>query len=726
MHSTRLARMILAGLVFLLADTGAGAPPPKSPFRFDLIPLVDRPRSQAPQTFDVVLENRLEGLIQGELELSIYVGRKMVQKYRSDPLALTAEQQRFRLTLPPITVHHEETPVTAVAKFVSDQGTFEPDGDRDVVVATYWKRWFVVAISRPPEQLHNRDLTNPVGRWTRPRDSLTLEMALSLERFNPNTADRTDITTFPMEIAPTDFPATTMGYTGFDVVLAEGYGFTQLRDAQLAALGDWVEAGGSVLIRPTGVLRSQHLTFLNRLIAGRNDLAPLALDARGHLTGEAAPAEGGQLRLRFGMGRAVIVGERGHAEDFADREWLETSLFLLKVRQSEANTIRRSGFWGYSPTADLTNTTMAFTPRGGVNEIPRSYAPLQGGLESLLKKLMIPAQVQTLPFGVVVTILVLFLLAIAPGDYFFLGALRARRYTWLLLAVLSLLFTFGTMRIAEAIMGHFDHHRSIAFVDIGFGDRPARTSRFDLLFTATQKTIESTFRDALFVPIDSRISGLSKEKYSAGFYVESIIRNEEQEAPAGSGADLPELGGKPPAGYTVRRQTRQWSPLLSRTTALGDRSAEMELTVPGFPWTKLDPISSPGAAVAEIRRIEPAAQVLLFHGRKFVDLGSTNDPEEAVRGLLSQQPTHMNRSLAGSTLPGAPQVDPFEQLLLTSCIGDDWGMFAVLSQMAPAGGAGLEDLVLLDPTDPRDWLLVVLVTRDTERMVIRKSYRGGP
>src|ERR1043165_9224981 len=107
MKSTRLARMVLAGLLLLLAGAAAGAPPPKSPLPFDLIPLGAWPRSQAPQTFDVVLENHLEGLIQGELDLSIYVGRKMVQKYRSDPLALGAEQQRFRLTLPPIPVHPE-------------------------------------------------------------------------------------------------------------------------------------------------------------------------------------------------------------------------------------------------------------------------------------------------------------------------------------------------------------------------------------------------------------------------------------------------------------------------------------------------------------------------------------------------------------------------------------------------------------------------------------------
>ena len=39
------------------------------------------------------------------------------------------------------------------------------------------------------------------------------------------------------------------------------------------------------------------------------------------------------------------------------------------------------------------------------------------------------------------------------------------------------------------------------------------------------------------------------------------------------------------------------------------------------------------------------------------------------------------------------------------------GWFAVVSQMSPTGGKDFEDMALVDPSDPDQWLLVVAVVR---------------
>ena len=50
------------------------------------------------------------------------------------------------------------------------------------------------------------------------------------------------------------------------------------------------------------------------------------------------------------------------------------------------------------------------------------------------------------------------------------------------------------------------------------------------------------------------------------------------------------------------------------------------------------------------------------------------------------------------------------------------GLFGVVSQISPTGGYRFEDLALLDPTDGRQWLLVVAVEEDNQLVLYRKLY----
>ena len=50
------------------------------------------------------------------------------------------------------------------------------------------------------------------------------------------------------------------------------------------------------------------------------------------------------------------------------------------------------------------------------------------------------------------------------------------------------------------------------------------------------------------------------------------------------------------------------------------------------------------------------------------------------------------------------------------------GLFAVVSQLSPAGGKDFEDMALVDPSDADQWLLVVAVERGNEVDLYRKLY----
>jgi hypothetical protein len=53
------------------------------------------------------------------------------------------------------------------------------------------------------------------------------------------------------------------------------------------------------------------------------------------------------------------------------------------------------------------------------------------------------------------------------------------------------------------------------------------------------------------------------------------------------------------------------------------------------------------------------------------------------------------------------------------------GLFAVVSQSSPTGGKDFEDMALVDPSDPEEWLLVVAVDRGNDVDLYRKLYRKG-
>jgi len=73
-------------------------------------------------------------------------------------------------------------------------------------------------------------------------------------------------------------------------------------------------------------------------------------------------------------------------------------------------------------------------------------------------------------------------------------------------------------------------------------------------------------------------------------------------------------------------------------------------------------------------------------------------------------------------LPGSPGFPA--NLLMQACCRAPEGLFSIVSQVSPTGGANFEDLTILDPTDPNQWLLVVIVPDGEDYVVYRRLYFG--
>lgn len=708
----------------------------QGPIRFNVAPLVGRPRSHSPQTVDFILDSQLKQVIEGELSIEVFVGRRPVYEWNSGTLALPPGIQRVRTMLPAVTVHHEQTPVTVIGRFVGDRLDLML-GEIDLVVPAYWKRWSILGVVEPDERRV-------------PREELSMRQALSLDRFDDKASGSYDVVTYPSAVRPENLPISAAGYAVFDVLLLRSEAFSQLRAPQLAAIAEWVEAGGSVCVSPGGLLSPAHVAFLNRMVGDAEGVLFLLDEGKRLQT----PFAGSERPAKFhcGLGRAVILGampdpqeelesfrEAAMSRHFdvsqaggaparlaipADKTtWAEAALFLWKVRADQTARILNTGVWNFAHPRPVTADWRS----------PRPFGPQESPAETNPKKLLIPREVRGVPLWLVLTILGVFLVVIAPGDYYVLGALRLQRFTWLSLAFVSLAFTAGTMQLANAVMGNADYQTALTFVDLGVGDRPVRTSRYELHFAATEHLTETPMHNTLYArwldrPSDVNMTD-SLERYATRCYRAPISPEQEQTGNAGGREDLPTCVGRQPGNFVVRQQMRQWAPIVERRTTFDGQPA-----APAISWSEFSPerwetAAGRAALVQSVLEIEPEARVLMFYGNRlwFADHNRTQllPLDDRAPDRFSMYARQMAAAFAATPTSCALRFS--HELLLTIVQASaryDEGLFTIVSQMAPTGADSFEDLSLVDLSNAAEWLLAVVVPRDTEILVFRKLYRA--
>jgi hypothetical protein len=334
----------------------------------------------------------------------------------------------------------------------------------------------------------------------------------------------------------------------------------------------------------------------------------------------------------------------------------------------------------------------------------------------------------------VVVILLLFLLAVAPGDYLLLGRLNCRKYTWWLFVMVSASFTFCTVQVAERYMGHVDYRIGLTFVDLeptrnasGPVVRPARSSRFELLFVATQQAIEIPLRNCLYADLTDRRGPQEEAQFRRirfAQFDDTVL--DEVEAVA---TDLPLYDGAIPAAFKVRQQLRQWSPRITLRTTFGDDPTV--LTATQIDWNslagaRLHSADGRRALFDAVLEREPEAQVLLLNQKRA--FGPTLNPQgvplgvsqsvasSSVRGAFSWPPGTSGTTVS---IPELQSASPVLLLAANASIRPSAGLFAIVSQISPTGNENLEDLTILDETDPQQWLLIAGVRRGSDWIVYR-------
>jgi len=692
----------------VLAATHAYA---QGPLRIELTTVTSNIRSHAPLLLDVSLEWMSTGLLEGRLELTCYDRGKLINRYRSGELVLSDSERRFRTVLPPMPLAEDLSLLAVKARFVSDSSSYDL-GKFELRAPVHWKRSFVIAVVRPEGHAHAAGVDFGNGHVFA-SGGVDFGNSLRLDQFQANELRRSGLLSIPSRIAPSDLPTGGLGCFSFDLLVLTGPGFSELRASQLDVIGDWVEAGGSLFVvvdRTTPIAQAK---FLNR-IAGlpQNDPALLMnTDSRRPEKANESPAE--FHKYRPGLGRAVVLRTPPDADTMdASAELRELVAFLWKLRSDKLSELQETGTWETPPEpsspSQIGRSYKSYPPHKPYEQVRLAEAD---GLATIL----LPEKVQGMPFGVVVAVLVLFLIVIVPVDYYFLGYLKRRKYTWVLLPIVSLGFTLFTAGLGNAYLGSADYRTSLEFVDLTEGDRVIRSSRIELLFTAAQREVTTSLKQTLYTPIPARRARDENERnssrtgmtYGNTFATQGEIGRPQEH-------ELPIFEGNMPASFSIRQQMRKWSPQLSRQTALST-----ERPVPQFDLDQIDTkllqtsdfLANPAWQQGLCERIHssmPKSTVLIFNGDQAYDL--THGTELLSRDELSLPAANKDTQLLG--------------LVRKVCVRPADRLFSIVSQISPNGAADLEDLSILDPSDADQWLLVIVATQGNDYVVFRRLFRG--
>jgi len=658
-HSGRVLHAILAVCALLLLAVGARA----EALRAEFSPLTLRPRTGAPAIFDLKIIRQGGGLLEGTLEITFSSGREVLFRQSIPDLALTAGAQSFRIVTPPFPQHGTYYGTEARLRFVaksgaSDLGSFPVEGERR------GSRNSVIAICD--------------GRGSGGRDP-ALWQSLRLDGLFPAFANVGNVlATSPVFLAPEDFPANPLALFAFDVVLLDGDGLALLREKQLAALTRWVEAGGSVCVLPAGGLKDEHVRFLDGFADAKNP-APTRLSD----TGEWQPGDAVPRRHRAGLGR-VVIARRPAGDALGGTEWKRAAAFLWKMR----GTITEQFLAG---TASVPSKIACSVPSKIAWEDRSEEGTRRQRIDQFLQPLL-PRSTRLIAPGTIALILGGFLLVVGPLDWFVLGALRRRRWTWVVFPLAAAGCTLLVIEAAGRALGREDHRSALIVTDVGPGGRVLRENRFELLLTARNRDTRTEFRNAFAIPA---VLGTGRFNQRGGE----------------GNAEPVAFSGQMPARYAMRQQLRQWTPQFNRVTSLDATAAPDE----EIPWAEIDTlIAGKGDRVAKLREMFRQRKVRagwLFHGESVTEVASS--PE------IDQTEDKRRRSDDGSEnrVPnGRVGVDEL-------CRGPKAGQAGFFSGSSPDASGDADDLPLLDPGDPHECLLVISRTTPDGVHLYRRLFR---
>ena len=708
-------------------DVGDQAENAKHSLVVSLFPLGGRGRSYAPLPVVMQLDFKEQLVDEGVLEMQFYDGMERVASFRTAPMAIAPGQQRVMLTLPPLPPLQGTQTMKVAMRWRGKRMTLRPPPIA-LMVNQHNSRSTVIA-----------HVTAGGVATAAHRDAVGSLRLTTLSPHKGENARLRTLETFVAKLSADVLPKQALGYCGYNVVVLSGGGLALASAEQLAALRDWVRGGGSLCVIADDAIGPVQLQFLNEL-GGFGARAPVyTLTDTGTLQWPAdAPAP--MQQYRTGLGRVVVLSQapvrpddsrarpapdnREEALTFSTESsrWREATCFLWKFTKRQTNFAKQRGRWSTGEQdhnlIQRYQQRVYYSARGGaIDEGDRVdtgqiqyYRHAAFGSRDITGALL-PDDIRMVPMGLIALILVVFLVAVGPLDYYLLGAMRLRVLTWLLFPLLSAAFMWFTIKLSQDYMGTQDRGASLTVYDVvdplrkgeGLPGEPdtviARENKLSLMFAGTYKTVVHEVNDAVFTPIDeSQLRG-SGHHYGREQSLTVVP---------------PVYNGRIAQSYAVTQRLSQWTPQLNRTLRITPAKPKHDIDWDAINGDLLGSVRADryevGQRVSKV--IPPGSSAMVLHRGRWHHIVGEQNPIRAEHRIGYDY--YYEKDYENTTF------------LRAICGRGSFGMFSVVSQLSPTGGDHLEDLPMLDSTDESQLLFVLVIKDDAGNFhVYRKlCFRG--
>ncbi len=664
-----------------------------------------------PTWWDVKI--RGSALVEGRIEFQLKNMSKLLATVTTEDIALTGPQQRIKVMLPPIS---DDEPIDQLQLQIKFYGKrFNQDlGAHILRVAMSKSRSFMVlmGVSRlTPKRSAERDRIN--------RRLAFESMASGMDE---------SVKTIVTSLEPADMPQEPLGYCAYELVVLTGPEFRLLKKPQLESLAAWVRAGGSLYLEPTGVLEAYHVEFLRNLTAhGPSDLV-IQPDSKGRLIPGTIWNDERLLLLRNGLGRiALRVDDEHPDETFETPAWREATAFLWRLHAKQIQLVKETPKLRMS---ELLGTNLVDTPVGQFNiQSGRLSLPLLTSTTELLDWLM-PDGVRMVPLWVLAAILFSFVIVIGPVDYFVLGKLKARKFTWITFPLATLLVTGLTVWITNRYMSSSETRRGMVLQDLGDDGSIVRSSRFELLFIASSRAITTDVRKGVFSAL-GKGQPISEDQLYQQQMASRMIRRGRGMGEV-TEKKPPQMAGRIPTEFTVTQELAKWTPQLNRLFWIPGPAQENKIDWQALSDGITDEMLQSHNLSGEFQglvtqQFGPQTLVACLGGQTRWAFNQQQLGWRARNGgqFYPVSPyDQMNGMYQQPQLPGEMQHQPqLFRWLYQHSVAASFGLFTVTSQVGPTGGADLNDLPIMDDTDPDQRLLIVVVPREDDYLVYRKLIR---
>lgn len=724
----------------------------RPPVRMQLETMAIRGRSGGAIPVLIKLEHEGNQLLEGDLVLTIYQSQQtpddILGNVRYEGIVLQGTDYFIKTILPPFA--HSWNGQYLIT------GWFETaDGKR-------------ISLSKDPDDPNAafEVLTpNPFVRTTlvcscsgqldyqKPSSNLDyLNRILSLENYFPTAAPQNQQASSDTAFSPgsksqlryfaapwdaMNLPDNPLNLTCFDIVVLGDRALGRLDEIQLDSLKVWVDAGGSLCVLPDEqALKSIHAAFLKSLFEDVND--PSVRISR---------ADTGKLEIltenpdhaihrRYGLGavsllpvtknlkqlltdqdKGKLAGHLWHVRHgLAIREggpWLSQSA-LKQVKRSGYQIEKRDGTW-IARRTNGSNSVRNLWEISGRFQTQFDFSPQQNILTSTANTALMPDGVQMVPPWVIAVLLLAYVATIGPIDYWVLGFFKARKFTWVLFPVVTAVFTGLTIMIAHAYMSSTETGGQISIVDLVDDGRAVRETSLQMNFFGASTTVSTDHKQTFFVP------AAMEESQFIGFG---------NQAMPSSGKKPVELSGRFPQNYRSEVSLSQWDPFLTRSFRLQPQVDN----IPPINWDDPALVQTTDGHNRLIARLNDWDQQNENLRIDAIVMHQSQPYQPQIFQLKTSRPANIFDSTIRDRQAILQQDLRFRSGRLQNNPGIGIGVvesadassmnnyFSLVSQLAPQGGASLEDLPIVDLTDPKQWLLMVAVKRDNQIQVFRKVY----